>query len=773
MDDQALQAAQVQCISPFQGLSHSGARRLRLTLPLIFGLLSSSAMISTAAAAQEASSSAPATLLPAPPAPPLPDDRIVEFSADQLDYNSDDEIVTATGSVRMSREGNRVNADRIEWDRNTGRVIATGNVTAISAEGDTFYGDRIELTDTLKDGVVENVLLVLERGGRIAARSGSRTDGRTVLDHAVYSPCDVADASGCPKTPLWQVKAVEVVYKPDKHRIYYRDARMEILGVPLIWLPSLSHPDGSGTSGTGLLVPDIRISRLNGFELSLPYYVALAPNHDLTLTPHIYTKVLPALQAEYRRMTDYGPLQLGGFVTHSSRVAASASLTPGAAKRDLRGYLYGNGQFQFTPEWRATFSGRITTDDTFLRRYDISRDDRLRSFAELERIGSETYLSISGWAVQTLRATDIQGQQPIALPAIDYRWKPYDAILGGRLEVQANSLAIMRTAGQDTRRALASIKWDLRRYTPMGQVVTLTGFARGDVYQTEQAGLTANPLYSGTNGWHTRGIAAAAADISWPLGGPALGGMQTLTPRVQIVASPDTPNLSIPNEDARAVDLEDSNLFALNRFPGYDRWEDGSRVTWGFDWSLNVPGISVQNVVGQSYRLTSGSTLFPQGTGLANRFSDIVGRTTFRWRDFVSLTLRYRLDKDSLAIRRNEVNATIGTRETYVTAGYLKLKRDINLEDLGDREEVRLGARWKFARYWSVFGSTVVDLTSKNEAPLTRADGFEPIRHRVGIAYEDECFELGVTWRRDYVTTGDARRANTYMFRIALKNLGR
>ena len=138
----------------------------------------------------------------------------------------------------------------------------------------------------------------------------------------------------------------------------------------------------------------------------------------------------------------------------------------------------------------------------------------------------------------------------------------------------------------------------------------------------------------------------------------------------------------------------------------------------------------------------------------------------------MSLTLRYRLDKDNLAIRRNEIDTTIGSRQTYVTVGYLKLNRGINLEDLGDREEIRLGARWKFARYWSIFGSTVVDLTSRSEDPLTMSDGFDPIRHRVGIAYEDECFEFGITWRRDYVSTGDARKANTYAIRIALKNLG-
>src|SRR5256885_7143314 len=227
----------------------------------------------------------------------------------------------------------------------------------------------------------------------------------------------------------------------------------------------------------------------------------------------------------------------------------------------------------------------------------------------------------------------------------------------------------------------------------MGQEVTLAAYGGADVYHTDDSPDTTVDIYRGTDGWHTRAIGALAADVKWPFVGPAFGGIQRFVPRVQVVLTPPTPNLDIPNEDARSVDLEDSNLFALNRFPGYDRWEDGVRVTYGVDWEFELPGISVATNVGQSYRLNNRASILPQGTGLSDRFSDIVGRTTIQVGRFVNFVHRFRLDKSTLAPRRNEVDATIGSERTYATIGYLRLNRNIDpsIEDLRDREEIRLG----------------------------------------------------------------------------------
>lgn len=710
---------------------------------------------------------------PAPAAAQQPaTDEEVTFSATNLEYDSNTEVVTASGDVRMFREGNRVRADKIVWNRENGQVRAEGNVAIVNPGGDTAYGDSVELTDSLRDGVVENLLVVLAEGGRLAAVKGRRQGDIYSLERAAYSPCDVVDENGCPKEPSWKVTALSVTYDAGRKRVRYKGARMELFGVPLIPLPGLTHTVGDEPA-SGILVPEIRYDRVNGVEVSVPYYLRLSSDRDLTITPHLFSNALPMLEGQFRALTDLGAFQVTGYGTYGRRQPLFATL-PTNGEKDFRGYLDASGKLQFDPYWSLTGSARVTTDRTFLRRYDITRDDRLRSFANLERISDNSYFSIAGWAVQTLRANAVQGQQPIALPVIDYRRRFADPLLGGTIEVQGNTLALTRTAGQDTQRAFAGIRWDLRRITPWGQEVTFTAYGRSDAYHTDEVLKTLTPAYRGEPGWSFRSVASFAIDVKWPFVGEAFGGTQRLTPRVQLVASPVTGNLDVPNEDARAVDLEDSNLFALNRFAGYDRYEDGPRVTYGVEWALDRPNLQINAIVGQSYRLDGRPGLFPEGTGLTDRTSDIVGRTVVRYKRFVSVTHRYRLDKDNLKIRRNEIDLTLGGRATYITAGYLRLDRDIGpqLEDLRDREEIRVGGRLQFAKYWSVFGSTTIDLTGRQEDPLSIADGYEPVRHRAGISYEDECLELGVTWRRDYENTGDARRGNTFLLRVAFKQLG-
>ncbi|WP_247711109.1 LPS-assembly protein LptD [Qipengyuania vesicularis] len=725
--------------------------------------------------------------LPAPPdaviiadendAPPPPSEfdaqgnRQIAFEADILSYDSDADLTTAEGNVVLRSGDRSLRADSVSWSQRTGVIVASGNVRFVDENGNQLFTERVELTDEFEAGAMEDLLLALRQGGRLAANRGVReSDGSIALEQAAYSACAVVDPQGCNKDPSWRITADRVIYDPSKSKVSFRGAYLELFGTRLIPLPGLSvRTDGGAVSG--FLVPDIRVSESNGVEVSGSYFVRLADNRDLTLSAYVFSKTAPMVSAQWRHLTEKGAYQITGYATHSRRISNFTGVTTSEA--DPRGYLFANGKLQFDPYWSLTGSVRLASDKTFLRRYDISRDDRLRSTINLERITPNSYFSAAGWATQTLRLNQEQNTVPVALPLVDWRRRLDDPVLGGRFDLQLNSLAVVRKVGQETERAFAQGQWSRRTITGLGQLVTATALVRGDVYHSDGNELNPTAAYRGNPGWEARAIALGALDVEWPFAGEFLGGEQVFTPRVQLVVTPPVENLDIPNEDARAIDLEDSNLFALNRFPGYDRIEDGARVTYGFDWKLRRPGLEIFTTLGQSYRLDNDRDIFPDGTGLSEKVSDFVGRTEVRYRDFLKFAHRYRLDKDNLAVRRNEFDATVGTSRTYAEIGYLRLNRNIDtIEDLQDREELRAAVRVAFANYWSVFGSGVFNLTDREEDPTLSSDGFQPIRTRLGVAYQDDCLEMGLTWRRDYVSAGDARRGDTFQLYFSLKNLG-
>ena len=702
---------------------------------------------------------------------------VIDFAADTMSYSDNDQIVTASGNVQINRDGYKLRADTVEYDRGSGQVTARGNVITVDPSGNQVFGDRVQLTESLKDGAVDNILLVLNDGGRLAARSAVRVDGVSTLDHAVYSPCSVTGSDGCPRTPLWSIRAVRIIHDPKTNRISYRRAALVFGGVPVFYLPSFSHPDGNKDHASGLLLPDFQLHKSLGFGVGIPYSIARAPDRDLIIKPWIYTGENPALELRARRLFKAGPVEADAFLTYASLTEFAPDGTTQIDKGNrFRGYFALHGQLQHTPEWRSTFSVRLTTDDTFNRRYDLDTDDSLRSNYTLERFRPDSYLSISVWAFQDLRPNRRGGETPFALPLVDYKWTPREAVLGGHFTIAANGLALWRTDGQREVRGDASVRWDRSFLTALGQRVTATGLLRGDVYDSSNTALATLPEYAGSGHVEGRFRPLAALDIEWPFAGPLLGGNQTITPRVQLVAAGGGHNAGVPNEDSRAVDLEDINIFDLNRYPGYDRWEGGTRVTYGVEYSYRRPRFSITSQIAQSKRFDENDD-FPGGTGLAEQLSDFVGRTTIKYGSLVSLTHRFRIDRHDLTVRRNEVDLTLGTSRTYATVGYIRLNRDINTEDLQDREEVRLGARLAFAKYWSVFGSTIIDLTSATSTPAAvlsfGEDGFQPVRSRFGVAYEDECFRFGVSWKRDYLADRDFRRGNSFSLTIAFKNLGR
>lgn len=697
----------------------------------------------------------------------------VELEADQLTYNPETGEIRALGNVLLLRDGYRLSAAEVFYNETTGEARAVGAVELVLPSGDRIIAPELSLENQLKDAFVENIRLIMADGAQAVAASGERIEetGRTTLRRAAYSPCEVcADGSG--KQPLWQLKAVRVVHDKGKRRLYYKDAFLEVLGIPIFWTPYFSHPDPTVDRASGLLPLEIQTSRNLGLMAGIPYYHVFSDSIDATFTPLYTSREGFVLKGEYRQHIGFGQFELDGSITRADRRDINNTIIGG---QETRGHIFAEGSFQHSENWRSKINVNYASDDTYLGRYEISNTDTLVSEYLLEGFFGASYVSTRALAFQGLRLEDIAGQAAFALPLIDAEFIPKFKPLGGTASLRANALALHRTDGLDTRRLSLVANWQKRWITHKGFVLDVDALARTDLYDLDAANrpddLAFAGTFGGTSGSEWRNLARLTGTVSWPLVHYGDDGSHTIEPIAEISVSPrrGTPD-SIVNEDSRAFELSDLNLFASDRTTGFDLWEEGSRATFGFRWRFEGEKLSTDVLVGQSWRISGNDFVLADGIGLEGNFSDIVGRTNINYDGWVDLEHRYRLDDKTLDVRRNDIDVTFGDETKSLRMGYTKLNRDLNFINREDREEIRLSGFYKFEENWRLTGTWTRRLSGANTVSLIENAG--PVEYSVGIEYENECIQLGLRLRETFTRDRDVEPGTTILFRLKLTNLG-
>ena len=111
------------------------------------------------------------------------DESPIAFEADGASYDDSSDTVSVFGNVVLRRGDQSVRADKLTWDRTTGKILAEGNIRFVDADGNQLFTDQLELTEDLKAGAMQNMLLALREGGRLAANKGERGDDGNVVLH--------------------------------------------------------------------------------------------------------------------------------------------------------------------------------------------------------------------------------------------------------------------------------------------------------------------------------------------------------------------------------------------------------------------------------------------------------------------------------------------------------------------------------------------------------------------------------------------------------------
>ena len=175
-----------------------------------------------------------------------------------------------------------------------------------------------------------------------------------------------------------------MIHDQGEKMIYFEDARLEFLGVPMAYLPYFSAPDPTVKRKTGVLVPTFSTNKVYGFGVAVPYYWALAPNYDVTFTPMITTRQGPLLQGEWRHRLINGAyaIRATGIFQHDKDLfLQNGFITPGY--RDWRGSLETSGQFNLSEKWVWGWDGTLLSDKTYLQDYGLYRSSQSSQSAEV------------------------------------------------------------------------------------------------------------------------------------------------------------------------------------------------------------------------------------------------------------------------------------------------------------------------------------------------------------------------------------------------------
>ena len=684
----------------------------------------------------------------------------VLITADEVSYDRKRGLVVAKGNVEVSQGPRVLKADSLIYNQKTKTVVAYGKISLTEPTGEVIFADRIKLTDDLREGVVENFRMLFPDNTRVAANSAVRTGGnRTEMREVVFSPCRI-----CPKNPdrppLWALKARRVVHDQKAQDIEYYDAWMEIFGVPVIYTPYFRHPDPTVKRRSGFLAPVFGSDSELGLSVQTPYFLVLGPDKDLTLSPRIYTLERPALFAEWRHRVVGGRYDITGSFTNVKRRDAAGGRISG---RQSRGHVFTTGLFDISKTWRFGWDGGWTTDDTFLRRYDVSNRDSIVSTLFAERFKGRDYTAVRGYYFQGLRERDDAKKTPVILPLIDTNLvgKPHGK--WGRWSIDLNLLGLSRFEGPNSRRLSMKAGWEMPRMITRGGHVFLAGaILQSDIYWTQNVPNPAVPgsKFSGVTG---RIFPQAYAEWRYPLVRELGNVRHTIEPRIAIITGPNFGNpYRIPNEDSRDVELDDTNIFNLNRFNGLDRVERGTRIVYGISNAFyGNRGGRTEIFLGNSYRLTRRHD-FPAGSGIDNQLSDLVGRIVMEPADYLRILYRFRIGTKDLVAKRHEVSVTANLDVVRISGGYFFFGANENNAEFGGREEITGGISARISKFWSVNANTRYDLTSTGG----------PLSWGLGVTFKNECCTINFQYTRSFTNDRDANADNRFFLRVVFKHLG-
>ena len=601
------------------------------------------------------------------------------------------------GNAELRRPGTVIHADKLEYQILEDKAKATNNVR-VNRLGDIYEGTLLDLKVDSFSGFLDQpkYKFLKTEGHGEGSRVDFVDDKHAIIQNATYSTC--RRYPGPSWMPDWILKAASMNINTEDDVGQATDATLTFKGVP-VPLPSISFPL-SNKRKSGWLPPTYATDSINGFELSAPYYVNLAPNRDATLIPaYSYRRGL-SMGAEFRYLEDNYNGQIRADVMPSDPLRDRTRW--GFAGKQNMNYQTGLGDVGLN------FDINRVSDDNYWR-------DFPRGTASLTQrlLASEMGLSLNTEQLSLgLRVSKWQTLKDIAAPIVP----PYDRLPQFTARYAKNNLY-----GFDF-----SITGDVTRFSSDASLTKQPNVNRGILHaQVSRPWINPGWFFTPKLQVHATRYAfddavsngARSANRVLPTFSLDSGlvferdtqifgrnVLQTFEPRAFYTYTPYRDQSYIPLYDTTANDFSFASSYLENPYSGGDRIADNNLLTLGATSRFLDGGTGAELArfsVAQRFRFKNQLVTLPGTSAVTDRFSDLLIGASVNVSPHWSLdtTQQYNFDTN------RAIRSTIGA--SYTPSNYRVLNLAYRLQK-GSSEQIDLGWQWPLNDLWGDKGQTAV-----------------------------------------------------------------
>lgn len=685
------------------------------------------------------------------------------ITADYGHYNPAGDSVLQ-GNVVIDQEGRTIRADQVTIDSTQTHANAEGRVQ-LAQSGLLTQSDAIDYNLKTQTGDLNNSFYISEQqhAHGHASQIKRANENLVIFKDASYTACPPE------QKPAWKIQAKEIELNQDTGRGVTRGTKFYVKDVPVLAVPYFNFPIDDRRT-TGLLSPNFGYSNDGGAQLATPFYLNLAPNYDLTLTPSFMSKRGAKLDAEFRYMTEnFGSGRIwGGYIAQDNQY--------GDQDREDLHFLH---NWKIDDQWSTNLEYNYASDKDYFA--DFNNNPNTRTDLNLRRAwelnygngipGLRAQLKVEDF--QTLDKTIKDADKPYArLPQFLLNYVTGDP-QGLQYEFN-NDTAYFKKSIEDGSALESSGTRIYNQFAVRYNYLTPSWF-----YVVPEVSVRSINTFFDQDSKEGRGLSSSddleksvvvpqftlATGMTFEKDGKYL---QSISPRAFYAYSPYKKQDDHPNFDSTSASINYDQLFNPYRFYGHDRLDDNNFLSLGVTYSLlDTEGLErIKASVGQSYYFSD------RRVSLNEKLDEF--DTQRRTGPIVSLSSQLNQNvtiSSNAAWMSNGDNAQrdfqayyTGDKGNLYNLGYFYRKEITDRQDSYD--QVVASFIQPVKDNWRIMGHAQYDI-----------DNNVMREYLLGVNYESCCWAVSVYGRSYYNDLDDpntpgVRKKNAVMAEFTLKGLG-